>query len=66
MDVSRKETVQLSKEESLDRWEEYIAELYDDERSERLEINKTLEGRLITKDEIEIDNCETNEIFGPC
>ena len=36
------------------KWEEYIAELYDDESSERPEIKKALEGRPITKDEIEL------------
>ena len=42
----------MSKEEILNRWEEYIAELYDDERNERPEIKKALEGPPITKDEI--------------
>ena len=44
----------MSKEENLDRWEEYIAELYGGERSERPEIKKALEGPPITEDEIEL------------
>ena len=44
----------MSKEEILDGWEEYIAELYDYERNERPEIKEALEGPPITKDEIEL------------
>ena len=55
MDVSRQNgIIVMSKEEILDRWEEYIAELYYDERNERPEVKKALEGPPITKDEIEV------------
>ena len=47
-------TILMIKDEILDRWEEYLAELYDDERNERPEIKKKLEGPPITKDEIEL------------
>ena len=47
-------TIVMSKEEILDRWEEYILELYDGERNERPDIKKTLEGPPITKNEIEL------------
>ena len=43
----------MSKEEFLERWEEYLAEIYENEREGRPEIRKALDGPLIAKNEIE-------------
>ena len=46
-------TLVLSKEEILERWEEYLTELYKDERKDRPGIRKALDGPPITEYEIE-------------
>ena len=42
----------MSKEEILERWEEYLTELYKDERKGRPGIRKALDGPPITEYEI--------------
>ena len=43
----------MSKEEVLERWEAYLAKLYEDERKGRPEIRKALDGPPIPKNELE-------------
>ena len=43
----------MGKEDILCRWEEYIRSLFKDDRGERPEINKEMEGRPIVKEKIE-------------
>ena len=40
----------MGKEDILSRWEEYIGDLFEDDRGERPEINKEMEGPPILKD----------------
>ena len=42
-------TVIMGKEDILSRWEEYIGELFEDDRKERPEINKEMEGPPMVK-----------------
>ena len=46
-------TVLMETEEVMERWEEYIRELFDDDRIENLEVRINEEGPSIIKDEVE-------------
>ena len=57
---SKKGMIVMGKEDILSRWEEYIGNLFEDDRRERPEINKEMEGPPILKDEIECEIWESN------
>ena len=46
-------TMLMETEEVMERWEEYIRELFDDDRIENLEVRINEEGPSIIKDEVE-------------
>ena len=57
----------MMKQEILDRWTEYIEELFDDERGELPKISKDTEGPKILQDEVEnaIKKLKKNKACGP-
>lgn len=50
---SKEGNILLDKEDILCRWAEYIEELFDDDRGEKPNLNKPIEGPPILKDEVE-------------
>ena len=59
-------TVLMETEEVMERWEEYIRELFDDDRIENLEVRINEEGPSIIKDEVEnaIRKMKTGKLTG--
>ena len=57
----------MTKHEILDRWTEYIEELFDDDRGELPKISKDMEGPKIIQDEVEnaIKKLKKNKACGP-
>ena len=57
----------MEKDKKLERWSEYIRELFDDDRNEDLTLQDIPEGPEIMKEEVEntIKNMKTGKATGP-
>ncbi|CAF4310248.1 unnamed protein product, partial [Rotaria magnacalcarata] len=64
---SKNGTVLMEKGDILNRWTEYIEELFDDNRTSKPNIKKNIEGPPIMKDEVRlaIKSMKTNKATGP-
>ena len=57
----------MDKQDILNRWSEYIEELFDDNRASKPDIKKNIEGPPIMKDEVRqaIKSMKLNKATGP-
>ena len=64
---SKEGTILMEKEDSLNRWSEYIEELYDDDRGEKPVISKNMDGPPIVEEEVTpaIKNMKHGKATGP-
>jgi hypothetical protein len=64
---SKSGAILMEKSDILNRWSEYIAELFDDNRASKPNIKKNIEGPSIMKDEVRqaIKSMKTNKATGP-
>ncbi|CAF1302854.1 unnamed protein product [Adineta ricciae] len=64
---SKSGTILMEKHDILNRWSEYIEELFDDNRAAKPIIKKNIEGPTIMKDEVRkaIKSMKTNKATGP-
>jgi hypothetical protein len=64
---SKSGAILMEKSDILNRWSEYIAELFDDNRASKPNIKKNIEGPSIMKDEVRqaIKSVKTNKATGP-
>jgi hypothetical protein len=64
---SKNGTILMDKQDILNRWSEYIEELFDDNRASKPNIKKSIEGPPIMKDEVRqaIKSMKLNKATGP-
>ncbi|GFR66047.1 RNA-directed DNA polymerase from mobile element jockey-like [Elysia marginata] len=64
---SKDGSIIMEKDKKLDRWSEYISELFDDDRNEDLTLQGIPEGPEIMREEVEntIRNMKTGKATGP-
>ena len=64
---SKDGSIIMEKDKKLERWSEYISELFDDDRNEDLTVKDIPEGPEIMREEVEntIKNMKTGKATGP-